>query len=347
VVSSIGHLNICMDIRIVFFTARCAPTTMIRTYYDLYASSLSDDFMKLLKKFFRNYITESDLHKLARLRLSDNDFLRELKRIRQQTLPGRENSEHTAEDASEYRGSKRAHDVLDILKMDEYDYIVSEATAEKGRYLDIGAHDGSITVEVADEFGFDKENIYALDVDPHPSRSDPVAPGAHVRVEDFDGVNLYYADKFFSLVSFYQVLHHVRDLSLLNDVSRCTKPGGYLIIREHNKPNNDLNGAFAKLVELEHAIYDIIMLDEYENYDEFMKTYFVHCKSKYEWSKILNDHGFKFVRNQDVCTQLPGLTKPGPNGTTVPVFRREPTKHYYALYRKKKKFRASGVFASE
>jgi SAM-dependent methyltransferase len=299
---------------------------MIRTFCELYSSQVSDEFIKLLKKFFRNYIVESDLHNLARLRISDNDFLQELKRLRKKTLPGRENTEHTAEDISEYRGSKRTSDVLDILNMDEYDDIVKEATGSHGRYLDVGAHDGSITSEVADEFGFAKENVYAIDV------------CAHGEVTEFDGVNLFYADKFFSLVSFYQVLHHVRDLKLLEDVSRCTKPGGYLIIREHNKPNNDPNGAFIKLVELEHAIYDVVILEEYETYEEFAKSYYVNCKSKYEWSNILNEHGFAFVRNKDVRTQLPGLTKVV-SGMTVPVYRHEPTQHYYALYRKKKKMK--------
>lgn len=303
---------------------------MVKTYCELYASHLSEDFIKLLKKFFRNYIIEADLHKLARLRISDNDFLQELKRIRQNTLPGRENSEHTAEDVSEYRGSKRTSDVLEILDAEEYDEIVNEATSKGGRYLDVGAHDGSITAEVADEFGFDKKNVYAIDV-----KIVPGAPG----VSEFDGVNLYYADKFFTLVSFYQVLHHVRDLQLLEDVSRCTKPGGYLIIREHNKPNNDANNAFLKLAELEHAIYDVVIMGEYNTYDEFMRSYYAKYKSKYEWSQILDNHGFKFVRNQDVRTPLPGLTKSGPGGKNTQLYRREPTKHYYALYRKKKKFK--------
>jgi len=304
--------------------------TIIRSYCDLYTSQLSTDFIKLLKKFFRNYIVENDLHKLARLRLPDNEFLQELKRIRQRPLPGRESSEHTVEDVSEYRGSKRTSDVLGILEMVEYDEIVKEATSNGGRYLDLGAHDGSITLEVSDEFGFDKKNVYALDVKPTSKV-----------VNEFDGVNLFYADKFFYLVSFYQVLHHVRDLRLLEDVSRCTKPGGYLIIREHNKPNNDDNGAFLKLVELEHAIYDVVILEDYDTYNEFIDSYFARYKSKYEWSKILDNHGFKFVRNQDVRTPLPGLTKPGPNGKNTPMYRSEPTRHYYALYRKKKKFNPS------
>lgn len=297
------------------------------TYCDLYASPYKEEFIKLLKKFFRNYITESDLHELARLRLSDNEFLMQLRRIRQETLPGRENTEHTAEDVSEYRGSKRTSDILDILTHEEYDWIVTEA-CNGGRYLDIGAHDGSITADVSEEFGFTSENVYALDVRPKGSA-----------VEEFDGVNLYYGDKAFCFVSFYQVLHHVRNLDLLTDVARCTKPGGYMIIREHNKPNNDPRGGFSKLVELEHAIYDVVILDEYESHDEFMQDYYVSCKSKYDWSMVLKKYGFQFIREQDVRTELPGITKTGPGGNSQQAYRREPTRHYYAVYRKVKKWR--------
>lgn len=299
----------------------------MQTYSELYASPYKDDFIKLLKKFFRNYITEADMHELARLKLDDTEFLMQLRRIRQSTLPGREGTEHTMADVSEYRGSKRTNEILDILEISEYEIIVNEA-ASGGRYLDIGAHDGSITMEVSEEFGFSQDNVFALDVNPQGPM-----------VDEFDGVNMYYGDKAFCFVSFYQVLHHVRDLALLNDVSRCTKPGGYLIIREHNKPNNDPQGGFNKLVELEHAIYDVVMLEEYDTYEDFIAQYYAKYHSKYEWSKILTSHGFKFIREQDVRTELPGLTKPGPRGSTQPVYRREPTRHYYALYRKVKKFR--------
>jgi SAM-dependent methyltransferase len=295
----------------------------MQKFSDLYLSPLRDDFIKLLRKFFRNHASEEDLHVLARLRLNDEEFIMQLRRLREETLPGREDANHSMNDVTEYRGNKRAADVINILTLEEFDTIHDIATSG-GRYLDIGAHDGYITTDVAKEFNFDPDNVYAIDVH--------VPENAVDRVKEYDGSSLLYANNFFCLVSFYQVLHHVQNLDLLKDVSRCTAKGGYLIIREHNRPGSDDNEAvaFDKLVELEHVIYDMVMLSEYETYAEFKKNYYAKCRSKYKWSDILRKQGFVFLRSQEV--RIPGGA--GSNGN-----RREPTRHYYALYRKSKKFR--------
>jgi SAM-dependent methyltransferase len=245
-------------------------------------------------------------------------------------LPGREEAYHSPEDAAEYRGSKRINDIIGMMSVEMYDQIHDDAVSG-GRYLDIGAHDGVITAEVAKEFDFEPAHVYAIDVH--------VPKGARVDVSQYDGSSLTYASGFFSLVSFYQVLHHVRDLNLLKDVARCTRKGGYLIIREHNRPasNNVEGAAFDKLVELEHAIYDIIMVGQYESYAEFKREYYASCKSKYEWSRILKTHGYTFVSSKEVRFPVAGAG--GGTAGSGTASAREPTRHYYAIYRKSKKFR--------
>jgi SAM-dependent methyltransferase len=300
----------------------------MKSFSDLYWSPLREDVIKLFKKFFRNHISDNDMHTLFRLKLDDNMFIEQLRESKaSSSVKG-----FGPDEISEYRGLKRVNDITSMLSAEEHECIKEDAR-DGGRYLDIGASDGSITTEIAREFSFMQQNIYAVDIDAK------VGSVNNIPVKEYDGTSLMYANNFFCLVSFYQVLHHVRDLSLLKDVSRCTKGGGYLIIREHNKPSPDSSEeaiAFDKLVELEHAIYDIVLLNTYKNYEEFKEHYYASCKSKYNWSEVLKTYGFTFVRGQEVRTpNVPSIGIPGSSS-----HRREPTRHYYAIYRKNKKFRA-------
>ena len=55
------------------------------------------------------------------------------------------------------------------------------------------------------------------------------------------------------------VLHHVKNLNtLLSEINRITKMGGYFIIKEHDSFNNLDN----MLIDIQHAMFSIVERNE-------------------------------------------------------------------------------------
>jgi|688.fasta_scaffold53317_4 SAM-dependent methyltransferase len=90
------------------------------------------------------------------------------------------------------------------------------------------------------------------------------------------------------LITAFQVFHHILDVSttlkLLYDL---LKPGGYLIIREHDCNNNTTR----MLIDVEHIIYDYV----YNNLQNSINDYFAYYRTKEQWIDIITNVGFKHI----------------------------------------------------
>ncbi len=153
------------------------------------------------------------------------------------------------------------------------------------QYLDVGCAEGKITEAIANALGLPPGDVFACDTEPQPSsgrftftRCGPIA--------------LPYEDQKFDLVTMFMSAHHFSDaVGRFCEVHRVLKPGGYLLIREH-----DCETVGQKLYyDVIHALYDCVFGDRVTP-AEFMANYakggFASYRSTAEWVSLAAKCGF-------------------------------------------------------
>lgn len=166
------------------------------------------------------------------------------------------------------------------------------------RYLDYGCGDGSITRAIQTIFNISKENVFCTDIKQYPSTQD-------LQFITFDQLynNSNSLHNSMDMITAFMVFHHLTDslqLDALRTIYKILKPGGTLVIREHNSPTQSLQKyAFQKVVDIYHDIYDYVLSAEM-NWDT--NDYYSKYKSSTEWDKIISSIGFKKYPNQRINT---------------------------------------------
>jgi DNA-directed RNA polymerase II subunit RPB2 len=161
-------------------------------------------------------------------------------------------------------------------------------------FIDIGASEGSITKAIAEHFNVSKENAFGLDVEVSKYVTDDVLDRVQM-ITYVSRNNTGLPDESVDLVTLHEVFHHVDKsdrLSLINEIYRILKPGGYVIFREHDLPNENRK-EFIEFLQLVHGIY-IMMKDE--TYNEYYAHYF-----SYDYlNSFLTNAKFKFIKKTDI-----------------------------------------------
>ena len=188
--------------------------------------------------------------------------------------------------------------------------------------LDVGCAEGSITAPLGAHFGLPKENIHGCDV-----RDIPHTAGMQFLV--FDGARLdAYATDSFCMVTMLMALHHVADMAaLLREVHRVLRPGGVLVIREHDCTPQRL----ALVLDVQHGFFSKVWSDPPE-WPSFCKEYFAEYRGRREWSDAIARVGLVQLLDTDQRRRLYSMaeqSRPGRNG-----YIKNPNKYYYAIYRK-------------
>jgi len=175
-------------------------------------------------------------------------------------------------------------------------------------YLDIGGGDGSITRAIAQAIGAPPGE--AFNAEPLTEPGD--FPPELVWVQEEANGGLPLPDSKFELVTALMSLHHVTPQilpHLLEEIARVMRPGGILIVREHNldgcKDSSLSPVAARQFIDWIHILYDLI---EGTSIDNLEQSYY---QSPDEWDAALAEN-------------------------FIPVFRRsgDPTTcSYYSVYR--------------
>ncbi len=209
--------------------------------------------------------------------------------------------------------------ILDIVKDKNYSdargiyrissitkYIKSWDKISPTFYLDIGSFKGDITEAVGKHFNLNKFQIHGIDIKEYTHNDNFI-------FTKYDGITIPYNHESFDLVTCFMVLHHVpkENLnSLLKEIFRVMKPGGVLIIREHDAKGKDF-----MLLDTLHEYYDYV-LDPLCTWNESHANYF----SLKQISKKLMDVGF-------TRSCIPTLNKNNP---------KNPFNNYVATFKKPK-----------
>ena len=98
---------------------------------------------------------------------------------------------------------------------------------------------------------------------------------------------------------------------MLAEIKRISKPGAWLIIREHDLGHIKFQEVNKKLFMLEHAFYEIL----FDNvpYEKFINDYYECYKTMDEWENLLLKNGFKKIKSHYIKYY-------------------NPTNYYYSLY---------------
>lgn len=183
------------------------------------------------------------------------------------------------------QGTKRAeHRVVDTCRL------VQKLNITADTFLDFGCSEGSITASLGAQLGLVTDQIHGCDVLPLPE-----SKRVGFLFAQTDGVHLPYADGTFPLVTAFMSLHHVEQLRpALSEIYRILRPGGYLLIREHDCRPPEL----AVFLDVLHGMYASVWNEPRETND-FCTTYWAHYRTREDWHDVLKNSGFELVPTED------------------------------------------------
>lgn len=187
-------------------------------------------------------------------------------------------------------------------------------------YVDVGGGDGSIAAAIKKEYDIiEKEKAVCADIDNWIDGVSSCEKRENIKyVTIFENVPLPFKDCEFCLVTCFQSLHHMKDLEQrMKDITRITKKGGCLIIREHDCRSDKIK----MLIDIEHCIFELVLSKQYNQ--RFIDTYYGNYKSKEEWNRLFEFMGFKYINSSSTIIYPKKYE------------RYNPTLFFYALYKKK------------
>jgi len=185
--------------------------------------------------------------------------------------------------------------------------VLKEASDKTGlfTYLDVGAGDALLTSRIGKGLGLSKGNVYAIDI---PEWEEQKHNNLVVPVDvkySYIGENskMDFPDNTFNLITCYHSMHHFKDLSsMILEIKRVLKPGGYIVIREHNCDSLEM----AKLIDIEHALYAIVLSNN-TTYNKFIKEYYGCYGSIAYWDKVLGLTNINIKKLPTITQSFNGL----------------------------------------
>lgn len=198
-------------------------------------------------------------------------------------------------------------------------------------YLDIGCADGSISIAIGKDLRLDRYHIFGCDVRDLPPEDDQ---SDHFMFKHYDGVTLPYCDNCFDMITIYMVLHHIPEVKpFLKEVYRVLRPGGYVMIREHNCDPDDMR----VFLDVQHGFYALVLQPVVETPD-FCSTFQTYFRNKEEWRSLLTEAGlseitsgsFGYNRRKSFDFLSGNIPRTKKVDGTIPNLLNS----YYALFRK-------------
>jgi SAM-dependent methyltransferase len=143
-------------------------------------------------------------------------------------------------------------------------------------YLDYGCGDGSITVHVSKSFGLNKKNVLGVDI------KDIDNPDITFIGTRTDSVQCSSVD----LVTAFVSLHHAEIDIALDTIERVLKPGGVLVIREHDFDGSKILRMYLDLIHM----FISVRVHGDSNLSRHGRPEY---KSMNEWDNLIISRGFE------------------------------------------------------
>jgi SAM-dependent methyltransferase len=181
--------------------------------------------------------------------------------------------------------SRRANDVATAI----HDVMGGGGSFKPSAYLDIGCDDGLNTKAVGERLGLSHPLIHGCDV------TDKTVP-ADVVYHKYNGIDLQFPAQSFDVVTALMSLHHIHNPeAVIAGIFRTLKPGGVLVIREHECATDERR----MLLDIVHGLYSLVWSNPKE-WPEFCEEAMHGFRSRDEWRKMVMRCGFR-VCNSAFC----------------------------------------------
>jgi ubiquinone/menaquinone biosynthesis C-methylase UbiE len=180
-----------------------------------------------------------------------------------------------------FRIKERANTVNHIIKNIKYD------TTTIRRIADIGCGNGDIVMEIGRNLGVSRKNTIGLDT--HISVKYPIT---YIQVDESQAYPV--PDESIDLITVFVTLHHIQNPDHIESIKRMLKPGGLLIIREHDSEDDPLLHIYLDVI---HAVSEII--GKGVTYEAFLQEYRARFLSRNELEKIFADFHQVFYSTYD------------------------------------------------
>lgn len=170
------------------------------------------------------------------------------------------------------RGKNRSDQIIKILP----------TNFRPNTYLDVGCYMGDITTNIGNNYSLESKNVYGADIFKYVKNPD-------FQFSLIEHGKLQFEDNKFDLVTCLMVLHHIHEKDqniIIEEIYRIMKPGGLLVLREHNFTNSK---TLLSLLTIIHDFYDFVWAKNvtWDNYPIYAKY-----KSNKEWDNLLKQKGF-------------------------------------------------------
>lgn len=144
--------------------------------------------------------------------------------------------------------------------------------------LDIGCGNAELTIEIAKEYKVSQ--IYGADIYTH----DKFIKADQVIYKQVIDNQLDIKDNSVDLITCFMSIHHfVNFEAMMNEICRVMKPNGYLFIREHDVPENDID--LKLFLDRKHLEYPDHFTSEIINYWDRQKLKLC-LQSKYKFKHL-------------------------------------------------------------
>lgn len=163
------------------------------------------------------------------------------------------------------RSRSRVNDIKHIL----------DTLSNQCMFLDIGCGDGSITRSITEYLGLPRHRAHAVDVITQN-------PSDLYTFSSTNGKILDYESNSFDIVTIFMASHHFEyPVHMFKEIYRVIKPGGMLVIREHDIVYSEQR----MFIDLAHVMYANVINDEGDIGPLWYRT-------AKEWSSLITSVGF-------------------------------------------------------
>lgn len=250
---------------------------------------------QILKKL-NNDMTDDEIFNHIRKKINSSSLKKTLKKNISSINFGHEEEE---EDDDEFLYITNKNCIKRIvfaqtMKKAVYDYIKNPKFIKN--YLDIGCGEGRRTISIGQEFKLKKNNIYGIDVASFQEQGDWNRNNYIKDKFNFSTIMenepYPYQNNFFSLISSFMVLHHIKDLEFtLQEINRVLRIGGIFLVLEHDC----FHFVDKMLADIEHSMYSMVYAKkQFKNFrDDFYTNYFNYI----ELDIIMKKFGFELVNS--------------------------------------------------